>query len=292
MDVDEFFVSDKGRDGFMNRTEKLAKILLFVFIMVFSIVVLARKVPETEYVQYAIECLEKTQNTITTFSGTTLASSLAISALPQDIASPLAETMSDLNIYFIFMIAVVFLEKLIVIEGTKIALTGIVPLACLLYIAFIITSKDVWKKFASKLLILGISLIIVIPFSTYFTENVCKDYLAYVDETIAEADAGAAKINGVIKEVDGEDTFLDKLSNVFTTAIQSVSDLLTYFKNVVKKCVNAIAIMLVTTFVVPLLILMLFRWLLRELFTLNIPIPQIRIRLPHKNTKSEDDTEL
>jgi len=89
-----------------------------------------------------------------------------------------------------------------------------------------------------------------------------------------------------------ESSFFDKLSNAFKTAIQSVTDLLNYFKNVIKKCVNSVAIMLVTTFVVPLLMLMLFRWLLKELFALHIPMPSVKISLPnrrhdHKATKTE-----
>ncbi|MBO5160256.1 MAG: hypothetical protein J6B94_11830 [Lachnospiraceae bacterium] len=277
----------------MKKPEKLAKILLIVFIMVFSIVVLARKIPETKYVQNTIERLEKSQNTIMTFSGTSIATSLAISALPDDFASPLASTVSDLNTYFIFMFAVIFVEKLIVIEGIKIAFAWIIPIACLLYIAFMLSSKDVFKNFATKLLILGISVIVVIPFSTYFTETVCKDYLTYVDETIAEADAGAAKINEVMGAGSEDATIFDKLSDAFKTAIQSMSDLLTYFKNVIKKCVNSVAIMLVTTFAVPLVILMLFRWLLKELFALHIPTTSIKIQLPHrKEKKSEEKQEL
>jgi uncharacterized protein HemY len=49
--------------------------------------------------------------------------------------------------------------------------------------------------------------------------------------------------------------------------------MLAYFKNVVRKSVNSVAIMVVITFVVPLLVLFLFRWLLKELFALHIPIP-------------------
>ena len=187
------------------------------------------------------------------------------------------------------MFAVIFIEKLIVVEGIKIALSYIIPAACLLYITFVLTTKDVFKNFAVKLLILGISLVVVIPFSTHFTETVCDDYLAYVDETIEEADAGAAKINEVLATSNEDSTVFDKLSNAFKTAIQSVTDLLTYFRNIVKKCVNAVAIMLVTTFALPLLILMLFRWLLKELFSLNTPIPKIQVHLPHGKHKHSPD---
>lgn len=274
-------------------TEKLAKILFVLFIMVFSINVLTHKIPECKYMQQTIEHLEKSQNTIMTFSGTSITTSLAISALPDDFASPLASTISDLNTYFIFIFAVLFVEKLIVIEGTKLSLSYIIPAACVLYIIEILTTKKVFKSVANKLLILGIFLIMVIPISTHFTENVCSDYLAYVDETIAETNTGATKINEVMALSDEESTFFDKLTDAFKTAIQDVSDLLTYFKNVIKKCINSVAIMLVTTFVLPMLILLLFRWLLKELFSLHIQVPNIQIRMPQRKQKlSDKETDL
>ena len=274
----------------MNLTEKSLKILLAVFVMVFSFTVLVQKIPETKYVQNTVERLEESQNTIMKFSGSTMGTSVAISALPDDFGSPLAGTIADLNMYFIFMFAVIFVEKLLVLEGIKIALAYIIPAACLLYVAFVLSSKNVFKNFANKLLILGMAIIIVIPFSTYFTETVCNDYLAYVDETIEEADAGAAKINEVMAASDEEATFFDRISAAFKTSIKSVSDLLAYFKNVVRKCVNSVAIMLVTTFVVPMLILMLFRWLLKELFALHIPFPAVPVKLINKKGQESNET--
>lgn len=268
--------------------EKLAKTLFMILIMVISINVLNVKVPESKYVKQTIEHLEESQNTVMKFSGTTITTSLAISALPDDFASPLASTVSDLNTYFIFMFAVLFVEKLIVIEGIKVAFKYIIPAACILYIGAIWFSKDFFKTFANKLMILGIALVIVIPFSTHFTETVCADYMVYVDETISETNAGATKINEVMSSGDEESTFFDKLSDAFKTAIQDVTDLLTYFKNVIKKCINSVAIMLVTTFALPMLILLLFRWLLNELFALHIPMPNIKIRLPHPYEKHSD----
>ena len=197
-----------------------------------------------------------------------------------------------MNTYFVFMFAVIFVEKLIVIIGSKISLMCIIPTSCFLYIVSILINKDVFKKFATKLFILGLSLVIVIPFSTHFTEDVCAEYLEYVDETIAETNAGADKINEVISSTDENKTFFEKISDAFKTAIQNVTDLLAYFKNVVRKCINSIAIMLVTTFVLPLLIMLLFKWLLTELFALHLPNTNIPLKLPHrKPTVSEKGTD-
>jgi len=265
--------------------EKLVKILLIVFAMVFSFTVLTHVIPESKYVQDTINHLEDSQNTIMKFSGTTIATSLSLSALPNDFASPLASTVSDLNTYFIFIFAVLFVEKLLVIEGIKISLVYIIPAACILGIIAILFEKDGFKKFAKKLLILGISIVMVIPISTHFTEKVCADYLAYVDETIEEADAGANKINELMTEDTEDATFFDKLSSAFKTAINDVNDLLAYFKNVVKKCVNSVAVMIVTTFVLPMLVMLLFRWLLTELFALHLPEPKVAIKLPKELKK-------
>ena len=265
--------------------EKLAKILFMICLMVLSFSVLTRIIPESKFVQETIQHLEESQNTIMKFSGTTIATSLSLSALPNDFASPLASTVSDLNTYFIFIFAVLFVEKLVVIEGIKIALVWMIPAACILYIAAILTSKEMFKNFAKKLLILGISIIMVIPISTHFTETVCADYLNYVDETIEEADAGANKINELMAEENEDATFFDKLTDAFKTAIRDANDLLAYFKNVVKKCVNSVAVMIVTTFVLPMLTMLLFRWLLTELFALHLPVPKVSVKLPKELKK-------
>ena len=265
--------------------EKLTKVLFMIFLMVLSFSVLTRIIPESKFVQETIQHLEESQNTIMKFSGTTIATSLSLSALPNDFASPLASTVSDLNTYFIFIFAVLFVEKLVVIEGIKIALVWMIQAACILYIAAILTSKEMFKNFAKKLLILGISIIMVIPISTHFTETVCADYLTYVDETIEEADAGANKINELMAEENDDATFFDKLTDAFKTAIRDVNDLLAYFKNVVKKCVNSVAVMIVTTFVLPMLTMLLFRWLLTELFALHLPVPKVSVKLPKELKK-------
>ena len=67
-------------------TAKLAKILLFIFILVLSFTFLTQTVPEMEYMEQTVDFIEESQNTLMTFSGTTTATSLAISALPDEQA--------------------------------------------------------------------------------------------------------------------------------------------------------------------------------------------------------------
>ncbi len=257
---------------------KLFKILLTVFVMVFSVFVLAEVVPELKFVKNTIERLEESEKTIMRFSGSTIGISLAITALPDDFATPLADTLADMNTYFIFIYAILFVEKLIVVEGMGIVFSYFVPCAGILYILSELTKKDVFKKFAIKVVLLSAAAVIVIPFSLFFAENIGEKYLTYVNETIAEAESGAEQITDIMNSSEGDETIFEKLSEAFKSAIQGVEDLMLYFKNIIKKFVNSISILLVTNFVIPLLILFFFKWLMREIFKMNITfvIPQIK----------------
>ena len=100
---------------------KITKILCVLLIMVISICIMSVKVPEMEYMTEAIESLDESRDRVMTFSGSTLTASTAISLLPKDWANPLANSLADMNKYFVFMFAVIFLEKLIVVEGIRIS---------------------------------------------------------------------------------------------------------------------------------------------------------------------------
>lgn len=271
---------------------KAVKILFAVFLMVISICVLAGKVPEMEYVTKSIENLDESRDRVMTFSGATLTASTAISLLPKDWANPLANSLADMNKYFIFIFAIIFLEKIIVIEGIKISFVYILPAACGLYILFVLLQKEKIKEWAIKIAILGIAVVGVIPFSIHFTEEVCGDYLTYVDQTIEEANAGAEKIYEIKNDNQDEETFLDKISDIFVNAYYGVKDLFTYFNNLTKRCINSIAIIMVITFILPLLTLIFFRWLLKELFSLNLNISVPKIKEIHiVKKRNYEDTE-
>lgn len=250
-----------------------------VFVLVFSIFVLAAKIPEAEFVQESIATLDTDKTTVMEFAGATMASSLAISALPDDFASPLANSLADMNKYFVVILMALFLERLIVMEGVKIAFLYVIPMACLLYIASQLITSTFLRSFAFKVAVFGLAMVLVVPCSTHFTEAIGAKYLTYVDETISEAQDGADKINGAMTDEEEDRTIFEKLSDTFRSAIQGMTDLLAYFNNVIKRCINSIAILIVTTIVIPMLTLLLFKWLLGELFTIHITLPMPKARL-------------
>lgn len=259
----------------VQKSKWVLNLLIPVLIAVLSFFVLSEKIPQTQFVQTSLESVEKSKTTVMEFAGATLATSLAISALPDDFASPLAESLADMNKYFIFILIVLFVERLILMQGIKVSFLAIIPIGCLLYAFGYAIRREFFINFGKKIGLLGLALVLVIPCSTHVTNYVGKEYLEYVDETIQDTQKGSDTINEIVLSEDTEQTIFEKLSGAFKTAIQGVKDLLQYFNNMIKKCMNSIAIMIITTFLLPLINLFFFKWLLAELFQIRFAVPDV-----------------
>lgn len=254
---------------------KVLHILLPILLALFSFCVLTTVVPETQFMKSSVESLEKSRDTVITFAGASTAVALAVSALPDDFGTPLAQNFQDLNKYFIIILVFIILEKIIVIEGSKIAFALIIPLACGIYILGILANKNRVKKVSYKIMILGIAVVLLIPCSTGITNLLCKDYIEYVDETIESAENGAENVNAAIYKADEEMSIFDKLSEAFKTAIDGVKDLVNHFNELIKRCLKSVAILIISDIVIPLLVMLCFIWLIKYLFGGKVSIPEL-----------------
>ena len=79
------------------------RILSAILIAAISFFLLATKVPETKTVKGTLQNVEESKETVFKFACAVVATSLAISALPDDFASPLANSFTDMNKYFVIM---------------------------------------------------------------------------------------------------------------------------------------------------------------------------------------------
>ena len=252
------------------------KILSLLLAAALSFFVATAKLPESNFVRDSLESVEESSSTVMKFSAATLSASLAISALPDDFATPLADSLADLNIYFIAILVILFLEKILIRYGIKAAFAILIPLACGLGILFIVTKRSILKGLAVRLCVLGLAVAFVVPCSTHITNIVASDLTAYVNDTIDETEGGAGKLNEAMEGGAEDKTMFEKLSDLFQTAIHDISDLMLHYQNTIRRCMNSIAILILTNCLMPLLTFFVLRWILKELFQIAVPLPPIR----------------
>ena len=265
------------------------KILLLLVVAAVSFFGLTSWVPDSSFVEQSVEHVEESNNTVMKFSAATLSTSLAISALPDDFATPLAESLSDMNIYFVAILVVLFLEKILILYGVKMAFAIIIPLACGVGVLALLTKKNFLKSFAVRVCILGLAVALVVPCSTHITGIVAADLTAYVDNTIEETSDGADKLNEAVEGGAEDQTVFERLSDLFQTAVSGVSDLMLHFQNTIRQCMNSIAILILTNCLMPLMTFFILKWILKELFQIAIPLPPLRGR---RDSQPAAETEL
>lgn len=259
------------------------KILSLCLVAALSFFVVTAKMPETTFVKSSMESVEESSDTVMKLSAATLSTALAISALPDDFATPLAQSLSDMNIYFIAILVILFLEKILVRYGIQLAFAVLIPLACLIGVISVLTKKTFLKGFAARLCALALALAFVVPCSTHVTNVVAADMAVYVDSTIQETEGGADKLNEAMKGGDETKTLFEKLSDLLQTAIHDMSDLLLHFQNTIRKCMNSIAILILTNCLMPLLTFFILKWILKETFQIVIPVPMPVMKKRRKN---------
>ena len=265
------------------------KILSLTLAAALSFFVAAAKLPESNFVKDALENVEDSSNTVMKLSAATLSASLAISALPDDFATPLADSLADMNIYFIAILVVLFLEKILIRYGMQAAFAVLIPLACFVGILFIVTKKNILKGLAVRLCVLGLAVAFVVPCSTHIADVVASDLTAYVNDTIEETGNGADKLNEAMEGGTEDKNIFEKLSDLFQTAIRGISDLMLHFQNTIRRCMNSIAILILTNCLIPLFTFFVLKWILKETFQIVIPIPPIG---RYHVTDPESDPEL
>lgn len=271
-----------------KRAATVRNILVLVLIGALSFYFLNTSIPESEFVRDSIESVENSKDTVMRFSAATLSASVAITLLPDDVATPLAENLADMNIYFVAILVILAFENILIVHGFKLAAIGL-PIACAIYALSIILKRDALKSLAVRLSIFVLSVALVVPCSTHVTNYVAADLTQYVEATIASTEDGADKINEAKNVGEDEKTIFEKLSESFKTAIDDVSDLMLYFQNSIRKCINSIAILLVTNCLMPILNFFLLKWILKETFNVAIPNPRLR-RKHHSDSDFGSDS--
>lgn len=264
------------------KKQKLTAIIMISILVIISVVSImwaAPKYSDPEERIDSIEYLDSKRNTVLTLAGAATASSTALTLLKDDWATPVANELAELSIYFMIILAAIVLEKYLITLSGLIFFQYIVPIVCVLLICNIIWKNMEWTRvMAFKFLAFGLALFLLVPSCV----QVCQVIENTYDTSIQAAIESAQNATEFTKPENEEE------KNIFEKALSSVTDTLTAaaesVKNILNNFIEAIAIMLITSCVIPILIIVIFVWIINSLTGLNITLPQpVRIKVDTKN---------
>ncbi|MDO4188483.1 MAG: hypothetical protein Q4D29_05775 [Lachnospiraceae bacterium] len=257
------------------------KITLPILIALLSIFVLSRIVSSDLYTKSLIEVVDANRDSVLKLTASSTSVSVAISALPGDLATPIAEKLADLSIGFMIVLSAIYIEKFIIMITGLVVFKWLIPVACILYlIGDVFKGRERLKEIAYKFVVLSIAIVVVMPASVSVTKLIRNVYGTTIDETIKSAESSSELIKESMGTKDNEEDTTKGLSEVIKSLKDSgdsiaagTSEFMRYLEKLFTRYVDAVAILAVTSCIIPILVIVVIWYMIKLIF-----LPDFSIR--------------
>lgn len=255
----------------MRAMYKSVVILIAVIFGVCSMVVFRPILSSTATYSHEMERLDSKRNDILALAAASSVASTLLTVSPGDVATPLANQLADLSKIFLIILSVVITEKyLLTLLGSM--STYLILLSCAVIIVYNTCYRKQWVYNAIiKILILAVAFGTFIPISIKIMDKIEDTHKESIDRIVnnaidseKELEEESESSNKNVGEIIAG--AISDLGNTITGAAASAYE---KAKESVGKFIEAAAVMVVTSCVIPLLTLVLYAFVIRYVFGLN-----------------------
>ena len=256
-----------------NKALTLLLVLILILAALVSILFLAPLAGSADRHVRDLASIDGKVETVLKLTATSTLASAGISAIPGDTATPIAEKLADFTEYFLLILCVLYSEKyLITIIGAGV-FKFLVPAVCALGIAGLLCRRERIRAFAVKLALFSLAFYLIIPASIRVSDVIYESYEASISATIAQAEELTDETAELAETDDAGliDAILRRLSETTETLTNKAAGTLNRF-------VETLAVMIVTSCVIPILVLLFFLWAIKQLTGIDLSPPRVRRR--------------
>lgn len=263
-------------------------IVVCILIAALSFFFLAEILSSPETYSGIIRSIDDKVETVLKLTASSTAASAGITAIPGDVGTPIAEKLADFSEYGILILCVLYAEKyLLSILGSGV-FRSIIPIACMLYPLGLFHDLEGIKPILKKIAIVSLALYFVIPLSVHISDRIYETYQASIDNTISAAEDLAE--DATIAGSSAEDQ--NAIQRIWNALSESASSFAERGAEILNRFIESLAVMIVTSCVIPILVLLFSLWIINQVFGFSIPAPSRRPRLrprlpgPHRTLGS------
>lgn len=225
------------------------------------------------------QTLDGQKSTALGLVATATTASVAVSAIPDDVGTPIANQLADLSGKLAVVLAIIYLEKFLLTTFGLIAFRWLVPVGIGLLCVWL-WSHGRWSPsrillvWGIKLLFVALALATLVPVSAHITQIITTQYQTSLAAEEASQEANQTS-ETVYEENTSQDTgesqnILEMLGSAISSGVDALASGAADAANAVgeqlNKLIDNVAVSIVTSCLVPLAVLLLYFWLLK-LFT-------------------------
>jgi len=277
----------------MAKYVRISGALILALTIILSCTVIGNKLTDPASYEHTIEVLDHNRTTVLGLTAASAAASAAISAIPDDMCSPLANEISELTSWFLVILAVIYLEKyLLTILGAA-ACYLLIPAGCSVLLINCFFPGGILRSIGTKLVVFGAAVLLVIPTSVWVSDQINAVYSESIAITVESASAVSDNLIGEVADEGAENTtVIDEAKALVGDLTSSVAGVVEQFKNLLNRFIEATAVMIVTTCLIPILVIFFFMWIVKTLFNVQIILPTSLPKLKRHRRSHGDENEL
>lgn len=263
----------------MDPKAKYALMVAAILLALVSFFVIEPRASSVEFHAGTISSLDGKKSTVTSLVAGSTGSSAAISLLPGDAGTPIAEKLVDISSDFLVVLAAIYLEKYLLTIMGLVAFRFLVPAGCAVFVVALLAERyegfsHSLRSIGARLVIFGFASFLVVPVSVQVSNMIEATYESSINETIQTAEQTTEAIEESASEGESTDSanplsFLLQMPDELGRLTDSAQNSLNNF-------IEALAVMVVTSCIIPILVLLFFLWLVKIILGVNVDIP-----MPH-----------
>ncbi|MBR5806410.1 MAG: hypothetical protein IKY30_06535 [Oscillospiraceae bacterium] len=246
--------------------------VLCVVLALVSVLGIAKPMTDIETHAETIASLDAKKETVMELTAASTAASAAITLIPGDVATPIADKVADLSGWFLIVLCAIFLEKYLVIITGYASWYLLIPVGLLLSATWFVMNKSAARavvgQVATKLIVLGLAIALVIPASVKASGIIEETYSSSIQQTIESATQATEDIQDAAQREN------KKGLNIISNITRGVSGAMEEMETVINRFMEAIAVMVVTSCVVPIVVLLFFVWVVKAIIGVRMPLPK------------------
>ena len=265
-----------------------------------------------------IEVIDQKKGNVLALTTSCVALSAGITALPGDTGTPVAEQLAQLSGNLGIVLAVLYLEKYLLTILWSIGLGILVPLSFVLFAISLgihgrWSTSAVLRRVATRILLLTLIAMFVVPASVWVSQKVDETYRVSIEQAeqkatdaakTAETTEKSSETNSKSSKKKSEATesknVLEQLSDGASSLVTSVTSgakqMTDEIVQQVTNLIEGVIVMIVTSCVIPLLVLVAFLWLGHVLLGIDVSGPANYLTgrflsAPSKHAKKSGESE-
>lgn len=282
-------------DKIINLKQIIATIILIIIALT-SFFAISPKASSAETYKKTIASLDEKKMNVMEITAATAGASAILAVIPSDATTPIANQVAKLSTYLLIVIATIFFEKILLTLTGYVTFSFLIPIACVLAVIYIFSKFEVLKKLAIKLAVFGLVIFMVVPVSVQVSNLIENTY----NETIESAksteftanDAGNTEnteAQGENEAGGGWSGLVSKFKDGIANIGNNVSELVKKGEKTLSNFIDAIAILLITSCVIPILVLVFLIWIVKMIFGVNIQYTKIKKIESNKEAKNNEE---